>query len=136
MFEGYSTNLDIATNQAIPFNNVTIQKGCTATIASPSTIQLNKCGVYMVNCDAVVTSTDAATATMQLYKSGVVQPQGQASATVTADAIRSISFVTFVQVPTNYSPCNCCSSPTTIQIINTEDPITYNHINICISKIC
>lgn len=49
MLEAYSNNIAVATNSAIPFNNVTIEKGCTAKIESSATISLNKTGVYMVS---------------------------------------------------------------------------------------
>ena len=135
MFEAYSLNKDLTENTAIPFDNVTIQKGCTAVLSGPSTIQFNKCGVYMVGVDASVTSTDAADASMQLYKSGVAQPQGQASASVTAAGTSSLSFITLVQVPTNNSSC-CCAIPTTIQVINTGDAVTYSNVNVVVTKIC
>ena len=38
MLEAYSTNIAVATNSAIPFNNVTIEKGCTAKLAAAATI--------------------------------------------------------------------------------------------------
>lgn len=135
MFEAYSLNKDLVQNGVIPFENVTIQKGCTAELVSPGTIQFNKCGVYLLSLDCSVTSADAVNAAVQLYKSGVAQPQAQASASVTADSTRSLSFYTLVQVPTNNSPC-CCVSPVTAQIINTGDAVTYNNINLVVTKVC
>ena len=131
MLEGYSLNKDLASNEAISFDNVTIKKGCSAVFASPSIIELNKYGIYMISVDGSVTSTEAADAAVQLYKAGVAQPQGQASASITAGATRSLSFSTLVQV----TPC-CCSSPTVVQIINTGDAVTYDNVNIVVTKIC
>lgn len=123
MLEKYSTNVAVGAESFIPFNNVTIQKGCTAISSSPETIQLNKCGVYMVSVDASAgTST-----TIQLYKDGVAQPQAQATGT-------AISFNTLVQVPTNNS-CKCCDAPVTLQVWN-ETAGTFVNANVCVTKIC
>ena len=135
MFEGYSLNKEVAANTAISFDNVTIQKGCTATLQGTSTIQLNKCGVYMVEVDASVTNADAAEVTMQLYKSGIAQSQGQASASIVAGNTTPLSFTTLVQVPTNNSSC-CCVSPVTIQVINAGEAVTYSNVNIVVTKVC
>lgn len=123
MLEVYSTGIDVLANVAIPLNNVSAQKGCTAELASPSTIELNKCGVYMVACTA---SVDTAT-TIQLYKDGIAQPQAQGSGL-------NPSFVTLVQVDKNNSKC-CCSSPVTLQIIN-ETGTTFTDVDVVVTKIC
>lgn len=124
MIEAYSTNIDVAANTAIPFNSVTLEKGCTVTRPSADTFNLNKCGVYMVSVDA---SSEAA-ATIQLYKDGVAQPQAQATGGT------SQSFVTLVQASKNNSCCPC-ASPTAIQIINTDAAATFANANICITKV-
>lgn len=125
MLEGYSLNVVAAANTAFPFNNVTIQKGCTAVFNTVNTIQLNKCGVYMVACNG----SAAAASTIQLAKDGVLQPQAQSTGT-------SPAFVTLVQVPHNNSNC-CCASPTRIQIVNpTVAAETLTSINIVVTKIC
>ena len=124
MLEAYSLNIDVAANAAIPFNNVHVEKGCTAVLPSPSTIQLNKCGVYMVAVDA----SAAAAATIQLYRDDVAQPQAISTGT-------SPSFITLVQVDHNNS-CNCpCSRPTTIQV-KTPAETTFTDANIVVTKVC
>ena len=123
MLEVYSLNVDAGADSAIPLNNVTIQKGCTAVLSSPSTIQLNKCGVYMVSCDA----SAATSVTVQLYKDGVAQPQAQGTGATPA-------FTTLVQVPTNNCDC-ACASPTLLQIFNTGDGTVYTNINVCVTKV-
>ena len=126
MLEIYSLNATVPSQTAIPLENVTIQKGCTAINSAPSTIQLNKCGVYMVSCDA---SSASATAAIQLYKDGIAQPQAQSTGT-------SPCFVTLVQVGHNNSNC-CCSSPTVLQVFNpTEASVTYTNVNVCVTKLC
>lgn len=123
MLEAYSLGVSVLAGAAIPFNNVTVEKGCTATIASPATVQLNKCGVYMVAVDA----SAAAAATIQLYKDDVAQPQAQSTG-------NSPSFTTLVQVSRNNSDC-VCSSPTLLQV-RTPAAATFTDANIVVTKIC
>ena len=125
MLEAYSVNVTSAANTAIPFNNVSIEKGCTVNMVSPSSVALNKCGVYMVSVDC----TAATSATIQLFKDGVAQPQAQSTGA-------SPSFVTLVQVTENN--CGCpCSSPTNIQVRNTGTAAaTFTDVNVVVTKIC
>ena len=124
MLEAYSLNVTVPANTSIPFNNTSIRKGCTAELNGVSTIELNKCGVYMIACD---TSAAAAT-TIQLFKDGIAQPQAQSTGT-------SPSFVTLVQVDKNNSCCPC-SSPTTLEVYNADETAgTYNSVNVVVTKI-
>jgi len=122
MIEAYSTNIAVGADTNIPFNSVSVQKGCTVTKTSTDTFNLNKCGIYMVSVDA---STGTST-TIQLYKDGVAQPQAQSTGITP-------NFITLVQVPNNNSNCPC-SSPTTIQVQNTTAG-TFTDANIVITKI-
>ena len=124
MLEVYSLDITVPANTAIPLNNVTIQKGNTAVNSSPATIQLNKCGVYMISCNA----SSEVSATIQLYKGGIAQPQAQSTGS-------SPSFVTLVQVDHSNSNC-CCDSPTVLQIFNVDTAVTYTDVNVCVTKIC
>lgn len=135
MLQGYSTNIDVATNAAIPFNNVKIEKGCTSNLDAPSTITLNKKGVYMVSVDGAATPSAAGVMSIQLSKDGVLQPQAQSAVTGATTDIDNMSFMTLVQVDRDNS-CNCCSSPVVIQVINTGVPSNYTIANICVTKIC
>ena len=124
MLEAYSLNQEVGSLDAIPFTNVTLKKGCTAELSGTSTIQLNKCGVYMVAFDCSVTPTT----TVELYKNGVAQDQAQATG-------GTPSFVTLVQVTENNCCCPC-SAPTTVQIINAGDAeATFSNANITVTKI-
>lgn len=124
MLEIYSLNQTVGSLEPIPFTNVAIKKGCTAELSGTSTIQLNKCGVYMVACDA----SSATATTIQLYKNGIAQDQAQSTGTTP-------SFVTLVQVTENNTCCPC-SSPTTIQVLNADDAeATLTNINITVTKI-
>ena len=122
MLEAYSLNVTAAANSNVPFNSTSLTKGCTVTKPSPDTINLNKCGVYMVSVDC----SAAASTTIQLYKDGVAQPQAQSTGT-------SPSFITLVQVDHN-NDCCACSSPTTIQVKNTVTT-TLTDINITVTKV-
>ena len=124
MLEAYSTNVTVTANGAIPFNNVTVEKGCTAKLSAPATIELNKCGVYMVSVDASATAAN----TIQLYKDGVAQPQAQSTGS-------SMGFVTLVQVDKNNCNCNCCSSPVTLRVIATTAG-TLTNANVVVTKVC
>ena len=123
MLEVYSLDLDVAADAPVVFNNESICKGCTATLSGTSTINLNKCGVYMVSCDA----SAEATATIQLFKNGVAQPQAQSTG-------GTPSFITLVQVPEN-NTCCACASPVSLQIINTGAAATFSNINCVVTKV-
>lgn len=124
MLEAYSTNVTVTANGAIPFNRVAVEKGCTAKLTSPSTIELNKCGVYMVAVDA----SAGASNTIQLYKDGVAQTQAQSTGT-------SMGFVCLVQVDKNNCGCNCCSSPVSLNVIASTAG-TLTNANVVVTKIC
>lgn len=122
MLEVYSLDASVGATAVIPLNNVIIQKGCTAVNSAPATIQLNKCGVYCVSCNA--SSTDAIT--IEMYKNGVEQPQTQVTGT-------SVAFTTLVQV--DKDNCDCpCSSPTMLQFFNIGDAATLD-INVTVTKV-
>lgn len=123
MLEIYGLNVTAVADTPLEFNNTSVKKGCTAELESPSTIQLNKCGVYMVEFDG----SAAASNTVQMYKDGVAQPQAQSTGT-------NPSFTTLVQVDHNNSGC-CCSSPVTLKFIPTGAG-TFTDINVCVTKIC
>ena len=135
MLEAYSNNIAVATNAAIPFNNVTIEKGCTAKIESSATIALNKCGIYMVSVDAAGEPTSDGDMSIQLYKDGIAQPQAQSVTDGTTATAANVSFTTLVQVKEN-NTCSCCTSPTVIRVVNTGVPATYTIANIVVTKVC
>ena len=124
MLQAYTLNATVPAGSAIPFNNVTLVKGCTAELNGVSTIELNKCGVYMVECDC----SSATAATIQLYQDGVALPQAQSTGT-------SPSFTSLVQVKENNSCC-ACTSPTVLQIKNpTTASETFTDVNVVITKV-
>jgi len=122
MIEAYSEAIDVVAGAFIPFNNVTLKKGCTVELTGPSSVQFNKCGVYMVSFKGSATEAT----TVQLYKDGIAQPQAQAIGT-------EPSFVTLVQVAENNTCCPC-SSPTICQVIS-EDATTFNAADITVTKV-
>ena len=122
MLEAYSINKEIAVDAPLTFDNVTLKKGCTAVLSGASTIELNKCGVYMVSLDGVA-GTET---TVQMYKNGVAQPQAQSTGT-------TLGFETLVQVSNNNCGC-ACSSPTTLQFMN-ETAATFDVANVVVTKL-
>ena len=122
MLEVYSVNLAVTEDEAVPFQNVSVKKGCTAELSGTSTIKLNKCGVYMVAVDA----SAEATTTLQLYKDGVAQPQAQSTG-------GSPAFVTLVQVSDSNSCCPC-SEPVSLQVLNST-ATTLTNVNCTVTKI-
>ena len=122
MLEAYSINTVVGATSPIPFANVSLKKGCTATLSGASTIELNKCGVYMVAFDGVA-GTET---TVQMYKNGVEQPQAQSTGT-------TLGFETLVQVSENNCGC-ACSSPTTLQFMN-DTAATFDNCNVIVTKI-
>lgn len=123
MLQAYSLNITTLAGGVIPFNNLTLKKGCTAELVSSGTVQLNKCGIYMVEVDA----SAAASATIQLYVDGIAQPQAQSTGT-------SPSFTTLVQVSENNSNCCPCSAPTNLRVVSTTAS-TYADANIVVTKV-
>ena len=106
MIQAYSQNITVTAMQAIPFNSVSLKKGCTVTQTGVSTFALNKCGVYEVTCGV----SAAATETIQLYKDGVPVQEARRTG-------NSPNFTTLVQVDRNNSCC-ACDSPVTIQVMS------------------
>lgn len=136
MLQVYSSNIDVAANAAFPFNNIVVSKGASEVLAAPATIQLNKRGVYLVEIDGYGTPDATTEVTVQLYVNGVAQPQAISGFMATAiTATDNFSFKSFVQVSENNCPCNCVSSPTTIQIMNGETALSDAHLNVAVTKI-
>ena len=107
MIQAYSQNISVNAMQAIPFNSVSLEKGCTATQTGNTTFALNKCGVYEVSCGV----SAAATETIQLYKDGVAVQEARRTG-------NSPNFTTLVQVNHNNNPCWPCDSPVTLQVMS------------------
>lgn len=137
MIEAYSSNITVLANQPVPFNSVSIAKGCCVTQRALNTFVFNECGVYEVHFDAsaAVSGADAENIQLQLYKDGVPQPQANtiANSTSTTD-VEAMGFTTFVQVPKDNIPC-CGSTPTTIQIMNGAAEAVLTTANITIRKV-
>ena len=122
MIEVYSLDAVVTALTAVPLNSVALKKGNTVELTGTSSLQFNKCGVYMLSCTA---STSAST-TIQLYKNDIAQPQAQSTGTTT-------SFTTLVQVPENNTNCPC-SVPTICEIVST-DAVTFNSIDVVVTKV-
>lgn len=124
MLEAYSLNTEVTTNNALPFNSTSVNKGWEEVLASATTIELNRKGVYLVSFNA---SLETAT-TVQMYKDGVAQPQAQSTGT-------NPSFSTLVQVESNNCGC-CASSPVRITFVNTGTATaTFTDSNVVVVKL-
>ena len=134
MLEAYSTNITVGDNSAIPFNNIVIKKGCTAELSAPATIQFNKAGVYMVSCDVSINPDTTGEISIQLSKNDILQPQAISAKQGTADTLTTLGFTTLVQVKES-NTCNCCSSPTVVQVINGTSG-DFAIANIVVTKVC
>ena len=135
MLQVYSLNQTLTDGSYIPLNNIVIEKGRTAVLAAPATIQLNKAGVYMIHCNANVTGDAAGDGTIQLAKNGVGQAGAQSTETLVLNATSALSFEALVQVPFTNCDCCCVTSPTTIQILYSGVNAT-GDINVLVTKIC
>lgn len=122
MLEAYSNNITVTADQAIPFNNLALKKGCTVELVTPTTIQFNKCGVYNVRCNV----SAATESTIQLFKSGTEQPQSAQTGT-------NPSIDTLVAVDKDNS-CNPCVIPVTAQIL-CDTAGTLSNVNIVVTKL-
>lgn len=135
MLETYSKNVTVLTNTPIPLNNVALAKGRTVEKQGTATIQFNQCGVYKCCVNASATASATGTVSIQLQKNGVLQPQAVSSATSgDTSSILPLSFTTLVQVPQNNSGC-CCSTPTTVNIVNTGEGAVFDTIDVTVDKI-
>ena len=123
MLEANSQNLTVVENQTIRFNNLSLKKGCTAELVTPTTVQFNKCGVYMISCDV----SAGASSTIQLYKDGTAQPQARSTGTTPG-------FTTLVVAESNNYKCPS-SLPTTVQVI-CETAGTLTDAEIVVTKVC
>lgn len=135
MLQAYSSNIDVAANAVCPLNSAVIDKGCAETLAGAGTIELNRCGVYLVECDGFCEPAAAGLVSFQLYKNGVAQPQAISSFTGTTTNVGAFGFKTLVQCASNNTNC-CCTSPTNLQIMTGDTAVTGLHINVCVTKIC
>lgn len=135
MIQAYSSNITVATNAVCPLNSAVIDKGCADTLAGAGTIELNRCGVYLVECDGFCEPSAAGVVSFQLYKNGLPQPQAITSFTGTTGNIGAFGFKSLVQCSSNNTNC-CCTSPTNLQIMTGDTAVEGLHINVCVTKIC
>lgn len=125
MLYAYSLNATVAATSSVPLNNAPIEKGCTAVLSAPATIDLNKRGVYMVE----VQSSSATASSIAISVNGVTL--ADTVRTGTSNAISRL-----VQV-SNDNSCCCCSSPVTVQVVNpAEAEATYSVVAVTVTKVC
>lgn len=121
MLEYFSKNTAITlgavgVESIVPFSNQHLLKGC-GTAMSGNSLQINKCGIYDIDCDLSFSADIASTLTFTLYVDGVAQPQTVSSETITAaDNSRSVHLSTYVTKQDNNCRCNPCTAPTNIYL--------------------
>ena len=98
MLDVFSLNTVVGSTATIPFNNTVIEKGTTAVLTAPGSVQLNKRGIYMVECSASISPSTAGTVAIQLSRNGVLQPQAQSLATGETGDIVAVGFSSLVPV--------------------------------------
>lgn len=135
MLDLYSLNIPVEQNGSIPLNNVKIAKGCSATHGAPSSVELNKSGIYMVAVSASITPTAAGDVSIGLARDGVLELGSSSVATAAADQTAALSFHSLIQVRDN-NTCACNTSPTTIQLINTGEAGTAPIVKMTVTKVC
>lgn len=137
MLEIFSQNQTINTNELLPFSAVALVKGSTAVLSGVNTIQLNQKGVYSVTINISGLPATNGDVSIEMYKDGVLQPQTiiDIPGAITTTGINA-SKTTLVQVSRNNNPCDCCSSPTTIQFLNLGVGLTGSYSNVVVTKLC
>lgn len=132
-----NTSLAVITNEAITFNNNSVQTGCTVThLAGSATFALNKSGFYFVTFNGVAAATEAVgDITVQLQQNGVNVPGALTTVASTAALtdIESLSFSTIIQVKPS---CYAVDNNVNLTLVNTGVPATFSNVNIVITKLC
>ena len=136
MLQAYSSNITVEANSVFPFENVIVDKGCAESVNAPGTIQLEQRGVYLIRLDGYAMPDAVTETSVQLYVNGVAQPQAITAFTgASVTSTTSFGFNTFVRVAESNCPCNCLTSPTTLQFMNGDTALSDAHINVVITKI-
>lgn len=137
MLQLYSDGIGVAAGAAVPLNNITYSKGCSATHNAPATISLEKRGVYLIKVDAYGSVADAGDFGVQIAVNGVPRLDAINETTVAAGDLGSVATACYVVVQENNCPCNCLTAPTSVQIINPSDVASADaHYNVLVSKVC
>ena len=132
-----NTSLAVITNEAITFNNNSVQTGCTVThSAGSATFALNKPGFYFVTFNGIAAATEAiGDVTVQLQQNGVNVPGALTTSALTTALtdIESLSFSTIIQVKPS---CCAVDNNVNLTLVNTGVPATFSNVNIVITKLC
>lgn len=136
MLEAYSTNKTINTNDVVPFDSVSIKKGCAEKLNGVATIELNKKGVYEVTLNISGTPSIAGVVTINTLKDGVAHAPGTINIPLVATTVSVTPTVTFLVSVNKDNTNECCSSPTTLQFVNTGVGLANTNTNVVINKIC
>lgn len=135
MIETYSNNITVPANAAVPMNT-TFRKGTTVTKSGDVSLQLNKCGIYVIDVNATGIASAGGLMTLQLMVNGVAVPNAFASVTASDTAsTHSLAFSTKVQVPTSYNECCPCSGPFAVTLLNAGVETVYSLVDVLVTKL-
>lgn len=121
MLEYFSKNTTVAlgaigVESIVPFSNQKLLKGCNTTLSGNS-VQINKCGVYNVDCDLCFEVSAASDITFVLYVDGIAQPQTEMTVTLSgANVFETVHVNTYVTKQDNNCKCNPCTAPTNVYL--------------------
>lgn len=136
MLEAYSTNKTINTNDVLPFESVSIKKGCAEKLNGVASIELNRKGVYEITLNVSGTPSTSGVLTINTLKDGVVHAPGTINIPLVATTVSVTPSVTFLVSVSKDNTNECCSSPTVLQFVNTGVALANTNTNIVVNKIC
>lgn len=138
MLYGYTTDADgFAVTNLVPFNNVPVQTGSTATLVpGSSVVNLNRPGCYKVDFSAVAAASSSTTGDLAVIMqvNGEDYPGATSSDSSTSPTdTGSMAFSTIVKVS---KECGCgCQSPTSITFRNAGIEATYFNAAVTVTKL-
>lgn len=136
MLQLYSDGIAVAAGAAIPLNNVSYAKGCSAVLSGPATISLNRKGVYLIEVDAYGEIAAAGDFGVQIVVNGVPRLDAINEETGAVGSLTSVSTKAIVIVQNNDCRCNALTAPTNVQIINPSAVGSTNaHYNVIVSQL-
>lgn len=120
MLEYFSKNITVTLGAAnaqttLPFNTREIQKG-DCVVMTGNNAEINRCGVYNVNCGVSFSPSAVGDITFILVVDGLAQPETERTVTVAAGDSYTVDFSTYVTKQGNNCQCNPCSAPTSVYV--------------------
>lgn len=105
-----------------------VNSGCSLTL-NPSSIQVNKSGLYHISGDVIITPTAAGLVTFQLYKDGVALPCAIAQETVASGNAYSLHIETDICINV------CCVNNPSFTFVMSGVTGTVNNLSVGMVKL-